>query len=219
MKKLITLLMAVSMVLTSCGKLTGLLNSNKKAENNSFADTKKSLATKEKKSCLSATKEYLNTATNFVYDHKYVAIVVLLIAGFVVVYNCREWIYDRLYIKKITTTHCTHPEVVPICVKLFAPMPNEQLVKIRDNIGKSYFDYEQEAARIVLNDRKVVPLVIPQDVDLSLLIKYSPYPCENLLGCISTSSNSEQKKKKVIAIKFIFDCRNELFPTDLENSL
>jgi hypothetical protein len=95
-KKLIILLMAVSMMLTSCGKLTGLLNGNKKAENNSFADTKESLDTKGKKPRIDTIKRYFYTATNFVYNHYILCTAALAVAGIVINFGVKVWSYRNV---------------------------------------------------------------------------------------------------------------------------
>jgi hypothetical protein len=65
MKKIIILLMAVSIMLTSCGKSAGLSNSDKKAGN------KTPLAGSDKKNLPQNTKGFWHTATNFLWDHKF----------------------------------------------------------------------------------------------------------------------------------------------------
>jgi hypothetical protein len=78
MKKIIILLMTVSIMLMSCGKSAGLSNSGKKAGNKTSlaGSDKKNLSqnTKDKNNVkqpqADTVKRYWHTATNFVSDHK-----------------------------------------------------------------------------------------------------------------------------------------------------
>jgi FtsZ-binding cell division protein ZapB len=63
-KKIIILLMAVSIILTSCGKSAGLSNGGKKAGNKTL------LAGSDKKNLPQNTKGYWHTTTNFLWDYK-----------------------------------------------------------------------------------------------------------------------------------------------------
>jgi hypothetical protein len=77
MKKIIILLMAVSIMLTSCGKSAGLLNSNKKTDNKTLsASTLKKLSqgtnykNSSKKSSADTIKEYWHTTSDFFSTRK-----------------------------------------------------------------------------------------------------------------------------------------------------
>ncbi|MDR0800136.1 MAG: hypothetical protein LBN01_01205 [Endomicrobium sp.] len=91
MKKLIILLMAVSIMLTSCGKSTGLSNSDKRAN----------------KTLANAKQPCLHPAINFVCDHY-----VYVILGFIVV-AAVGFVVVKLINNKSSNNNLNNPKEKP----------------------------------------------------------------------------------------------------------
>jgi hypothetical protein len=134
MKKIIIFLMAVSIILTSCGKSAGLSNRNKGADNKTLSATgagKKQLPqgtnykNSSKKSSADTIKEYWHTTSDFFCSHKIgigITAVLLIVSG--LVYFCWGNMLDLFRKKTITSI----PQI---------PAENQdQLIKITDDIPK-----------------------------------------------------------------------------------
>jgi hypothetical protein len=78
-KKIIILLIAVSIMLTSCGKLTGLLNSDKKADNKSLVGINNNDNVKQ-------------SGTDFAYNHWFATGLVLVVGSFFTI----KWIIKKI---------------------------------------------------------------------------------------------------------------------------
>jgi hypothetical protein len=211
-KKIIILLMAVSVMLTSCGKSAGLSNGGKKADNKIPAASPTPKPQPQKIDNYNIKQ----SLTNYVKDNIFVIGSITLIA---IVIGSVVWIINK-----------NKPTEPPKPLQAGQPELKGQskpsVFDIRHDLGS--FDYEttyltyptfhlehlvnsnscykiiKQCAAAELAKRKFVPFDIPDDVDQSGLIVYSAVTNERLIPLLNDDFIPLKLKK---AIEFILKIR------------
>jgi flagellar basal body-associated protein FliL len=208
MKKIIILLMAVSIMLTSCGKSAGLSNGGKKADNKSPA-TNISTSNQLQKIDNNIKQSWKGYAYDYILIIAPFAIIVgAIVVGYIV------WIVKN----KNKSSKITDPKNRPEPSKMITiPITSDradyaaQYSSCSDNFLIEVVNYpsccetfQKQCAVAELEKRKTVPFSIPKGVDPSILFYLSSYTNDVLEEYFERLHPAYQR-----AINFIFECRKK----------
>jgi hypothetical protein len=194
-KKTIIFLMAGLLILTSCGKLRGLLK------------TDNSIVIKEEKTWKDNVKRYWHASRDFAYEYRYAIIGIGMIVSNIIIWKI-AWKRGKRFCKKRRIENNFKEQVRELSIK-YSSLPDEYLQGINNNSEST--SAEKEAVKIQFNDRKKHPFDI-KGHSLDLLRILSFFSSEDLATSRGNYYFTDEQVRATA--EFILQCRGFIAPPE-----